>query len=252
MDETPGFEVVPIDGGRPHETLVAGIASRDLAGLTAVDYLVDTYESTPVAAARTRGLPDIATITDGLPRHPVRIHRVEELDVSILVSEVFVPVALADRFADALADWMEASGITSVTLLHGGQFPHAEAEHVPFLVATDGYRERFGAAPLEPLPAGMLDGLAGELLVRGLEGAFPPGGVIVTPAHVPGPDVSAALTLLEGLAQAHGLAIDDSELRERSEQFRQYYEGIAERMRALQEAEGSATTRDFPEDRMYM
>lgn len=252
MVETPGFEVAPLEGVRPHETLVAGLASRDLAGLTAVDYLVDTYESTPIAAVRTKGLPDIATVTDGLPRHPIRIHRVDELDVSVLVGEVFIPVALADGFANALGDWLEASGITSVTLLYGGQFPHEETQHVPFLVATDGYRERFGSAPLDPLPAGMLDGLAGELLLRGLDDDFPPGGVIVTPAHLPGPDVSAALTLLDGLAQAQGLTIDDSELRERSEQFREYYEGIAERMRTLQEAQGSATTRDFPEDRMYM
>lgn len=98
----------------------------------------------------------------------------------------------------------------------------------------------------------MLDGIAGEALLRGLDDTFPPSGVIVTPAHLPGPDFSGALALLSGLATVHGLAIDDAALRERSEQLREYYEGLVDRMQTLQESDATAANRDFPEDRMYM
>lgn len=252
MNDMPGFEVVPVEGEATHETVIAGIGGPDLAGLTAVDYLLGEYESTRIASIRTRGLPDVAAVTDGIPRHPVRLHRIDPLELSVLVSEVFIPVSLADRFADAIAAWLGQTEIASVTLLYGAQFPHGEAQHVPFLAAPERYRTRVGEVPLEPLSSGLLDGIAGELLLRGMEDGFPDSGVIVTPAHLPGPDVEAALRLLDGLARLHDVAIDTTDLETRWEQLRDYYEGIAERMQAIQEADGTATTRDFPEDRMYM
>lgn len=129
MNETPGFEVVPTNGVSPREHVVAGFASPDLAALTAVDYLIDTHEATRVAAIRTRGLPDVATITDGQPRHPIRGYTIDALDVTVLVAEVFVPVSLADQFATALGEWLESGDVSSFTLLHGGQFPHSEEQH---------------------------------------------------------------------------------------------------------------------------
>lgn len=252
MSDQPGFEVVPVDGAPPIDRVIAGFAGADLSALTAVDYLLDTYDTVPIANIRTKGLPDVAVVRDGIPHHPMRVYGLPELDVTILSSEVFVPVSLADRFTDALASWLDVADVSSFTLVHGAEFPHQETEHVPFLAATDAFRDTIGSMDVDRLPRGMLDGIAGEVLLRGQDGDLPPMAVVVTPAHLPGPDVEAALSLLDGISSLHGLSIDDTELHERSDRLREYYQGVADRMQAIREADGTATTRDFPEDRMYM
>ncbi|GAB3672812.1 hypothetical protein GCM10028856_26640 [Halopiger thermotolerans] len=74
----------------------------------------------------------------------------------------------------------------------------------------------------------------------------------MTPAHPPGPDFDAALTLLEGIESLYPVEIDEGELRRRSEEMHRYYEELADRMTALRQRDQPVRGRDFPEDRMYM
>ena len=252
MASSPNYVISEMSDALPTAHVIAGFAAPDLAALTAIDYLVDTYAATPLAAVRTRGLPDVAIVQDGEAHHPIRLYTLPSLDLTVLTAEVFVPVSLADRFANTFGTWLSGSDIASVTILRGGQFPHREEEHRPYLVASDRFIEAINGAQLEPLRAGMLDGVAGEVLLRSNEHDYPPAGVVVTPAHVPGPDIDAALCLLDGIATMFDLSIDDTALRDRAERLRTYYEGVADRLESIRAGDGSLTQRDFPEDRMYM
>ena len=249
-EPAPGFEISVRDDAIVPNDLVVGGAAPDLASLSAIDYLVQESDSEQIGVARTSGLPDIAVITDGEPRHPIRLYRLENYDLTALIAESIVPVWLSDNFARALEDWLSSHEFRSISILHGGQFPHSEQQHVPFLVSAGSYRDRLPGKPIDPLPTGLLDGLAGEALLRADEGTFPPTGVIVTPAHLPGPDINAAITLLDGFGSALSKTIDVTGLRERAEQLEAYFEGLADRMEALRERK--SPHREFPEDRMYM
>lgn len=250
MARDPSFEVHTPDG-EPSDRLLVALAAPGVAGLTVVDYLVERVEPTRIGHVATRGLPDLTPFSDGRPRHPVRIHAAGDPAVTILESEVFLPVGVADPFADALEAWVGEAGIEEVTVLHGATFPHSEEQHVVFHVGTDAYRERhFGDEDgVQPLAGGFFDGVVAELLTRSLDGRVPPTGVLVTPAHVPGPDLTAALQLLEGLEAVFDVDVDETELRQRSAELRQYYGELARRMESLREGEGNP---DYPDDRMYM
>ena len=253
MPGEPAFEVV-LEGDLD-DALVVGMAELAVGGLTTVDYCATHLKSTPVGHVRSRNLPDLTPFSEGVPRQPMRLYSLDGTDVSVLVSEVFLPVWVAEPLADALIETATERGVEEITVLNGSQFPHSESEHAVYHVATDEYRDRHfgGEEPeLPPMAGGFFDGVISELLVRGLEGEAPPVGVLVTPTHPPGPDLDAALRFLDALETIYDLEIDATELRERAEEMKRYYEELAQRMQALSEEEPSYRGRDFPEDRMYM
>jgi uncharacterized protein len=253
MAREPAFEVRETGDVTPGETLLVGTAGLGVAGLTATDYLVTHVETTQVGHVRTRNLPDITPFSDGQPRRPARLYSTAESDVTILITELFLPVTVSDLWAGAVLEWAAERGVTEVTALHGAPFPHQPHEHAVYHVATDGYRERHfdgeGGADIEPLAGGFFDGIIGELLSRSLEEEGPPTGVLVTPTHLPGPDFDAAIRLLDALETVHGVETDESELRGRADEMEQYYEELAGRMQTLREEQAAD---DYPNDRMYM
>ncbi len=251
MNHLPSFRVETRVDGNPYDTVIAAFPTRDMAGITTVDYTINTTAVEKIAHIRGEGTNDIATIRDGEPHHPIRVYNAPGLELTFLYSEVFLPMAFADRLAAAIEDWCRDAGVELLTIVHGATFPHSEEDHVPFFAASDGYRDRAlsGVDGITGLPVGVLDGLPGELLLRGTDAAGIDTGVLVTPAHLPGPDIDAALTLLEAVQAVHDVTIDDTALRERGEELREYYRGLVDRSRAT---EISPMVRDFPEDRMFM
>lgn len=250
---TPTFEVTVPPGRRPGETLVLGLANLGMAGLTAADYLVRHLPSEPVGAVVPHGLPAIAPFEAGTPRHPTRLYDLTDTALTVLVGELFVPPLVAQPFTESLLTWAETADIREIVVLHGVPFPHGEHEHAVYAVATADYRERrLEDGRLPPLAGGVLDGTAGELITRNLDVDALPVGVFITPTHPPGPDVDAALLLIEALEGLYGLDVDEGELRQLSEQLKQYYTELADRMETLGQADQPLASRDFPEDRMYM
>lgn len=253
MSADPTFEVtVPADR-RPGDTLVLGLANSGMAGLTAADYLVRHLESEPEGAVVPHGLPAIAPFEAGVPRHHTRIYDVVGSSLAVLVGELFIPPWVASPFVDAVLDWAVAAGIDEFAVLHGVPFPHGEHEHAVYTVATEGYRGgRLEGSELQPLAGGVLDGATGELVTRALDDDTVEVGVYLTPTHPPGPDVDAALLLIDALEGRYEIDVDEAELQELSERLRQYYTELADRMEALAQADQPIASRDFPEDRMYM
>ncbi|SEW27993.1 proteasome assembly chaperone family protein [Natrinema salifodinae] len=232
--------------------LLVGLSNVGLAGLTAVDHLVTHLEFDQVGHVRSRGLPDITPVEDGEPRHPMRLYTSPAGDYCVLLSELFVPVWAADVFADGLLEWIDATEIDELAVFHGIPYPHGPEEHDVFSVATPEYRERrLGGTDVSPASGGVLDGVAGELTARSLEGEAPPLGAYITPTHPPGPDLGAALRYLGLLETVYGLEIDDEQLREHAAELQRYFAELADRMEALESQEGIAN-QSFPEDRMFM
>lgn len=256
MDREPSFEVETADDADYGDVLLVGLADIGAASLTAIDYLITHLETTQIGHIATRNLPSVTPIEEGIPRRPIRLYRVNGSPIMLLVSEVFVPVTVAERFAAALCDWANRRDIDEIGVLHGTAFPHSEVEHRVFYAATSAFRQTHfgdaGTADIDPLPGGVLDGTAGEVLRSGIGIPQPAIGVFITPAHPPGPDHDAALLLLNAVESCYPIDIDEQELHRRAAETKQYYEELASRLAALKQGEGQPNERDFPEDRMYM
>lgn len=249
MAPDPSFEVTVTADRDPGDTLLVGLSHVGMAGLTAADYLVDHRDSEVIGHVTADDFPAIAPFENGVPRHPMRLYATDA-GLSVFVGELFVPVWVTDRFADAVLDWATGHGIEEIAVLHAVPFPHAPDEHAVFSVATPDYREvRLADEDIQPLAGGFLEGVVGELVTRGLDSSLRV-GVFATPTHPPGPDIDAALLLLDTVRTVYGVDVDDEELRQLSEETKRYYAELADRMDALED--GSVGRQDFPEDRSYM
>lgn len=234
-------------------TLLIGQSHVGMAGVTAADYLVRHLASTQIGHLEAAGLPAIAPFEEGVPRHHSRLYTLDGTRLSVLVGELFVPTGDAHAYTDALLEWATDRAIDEIVVLHGVPFPHAPEEHDVFYVATPSYRERrLSEQPFRPLKGGFLDGVVGELVTRSLDETAPDTGVFVTPTHPPGPDIEAALRLLDAAEKLYALDVDETELRQLAEEMQQYYEQLADRMASIAEGDGTLGSHDYPEDRMYM
>lgn len=247
----PKFDVVASTEAA-EEPLVVGVSQMGLAGLSAVDHVVKHRNFERIGRVEATGFPAVAPFENGEPRNPVRLYASAADGLTALVGELFVPVWAAEAFVDGLLDWTEAAGIEEIAVMHGIPFPHGPEGHAVYHVATPEFREtHLTETDIPPLPGGFFDGIVGELVLRSLQGTAPPVGTFVTPTHPPGPDLDAALLLLDAVQTVYDFSVDESELERMAEEMREYYDELAGRMEALSESDGVGS-RDFPEDRMYM
>jgi len=246
MSETPSaspsFSVA--HDPTPSDVLVAGFSSFGLAGLTAVDYLVDDLDLEETGHVRIEGLPSITPFAKGRPRHPIRLYSADDVDVTVLVAEQFVPPALGKLLSTAVLDWTESAGVSEIAVLAGVPIPHGPDAHRTFYVATEDYREaRLADEAVPPMEAGFLDGTNASLLERGMDSPLGV-GVFITPVHAQAPDVEATVRLVDTVNHTYDLGVDSGPLTSFAEEVRNHYEGLAERMEE-REPEGGY-------DRMYM
>lgn len=247
-DDTFTVDVQP--DVEPGQTLLVGLSTVGVAGLTAADYLVRHHESVEIGHVSPEELPAITPFEEGTPRHHTRLYNLVDVDLTVLVSELFFPAPAARPFANSVLEWASDRRIENIAVLHGVPFPHGPEEHAVFHVATEGYRQRYLTdVDVPPLRGGFLDGIPGELVSRSLDGQAPPAGVFVTPTHPPGPDVDAAGLFLDVVERIYGVSVDRKELLELSEELQKHYANLADRMASLEER---PDRRDYGEDRMYM
>lgn len=227
------------------DALIAGFSEFGLAGLTAVDYLVQQLELTPTGHVTTPDLPTITPFDEGTPRHPVRLFAGDGVEIAVLVSELFVPATAARSFSDALLDWAAAADVGETVVVSGVQMPHAEDDHRTFYVATDDYREaRLEESDVPPMATGYTDGVKASLLARGIDSPLRT-CVYATPAHAQAPDAEAALRLVETVDDVYDLGVDTEPMKTFAADVEQHYQDLAARIEQAREEQQ-------PEDRMYM
>ena len=247
-ERRPTFDVS--SRASPSETLVVGFSELGLAGLTAADYLVTHLDLEQTGHIRVDEMPTVTPFADGTPRHHTRLYSRDDLDLTVLVGELFLPPSAADAFGQAVIQWTEANDIGETVSLSGVPIAHGPEEHVTYYIATEDYRERRLTDLEPPVPAmggGYLSGVNGALLSHGMETEVA-ACVYTTPVHQQTPDADAALRLLETLNRVYDLGVDLGPLEAFAEQVSEQYEELAARMAAAEEEAGARA----PEDRMYM
>lgn len=239
----PTFEI-EYEGTAP-DRVVAGFASVGLAGLTAVDYLVDTTGWPERGHVAMRGMPSITPFEDGRPRHHTRVFTADGGRTGALLGELFIPLVATVPFAREVVSWANGAGVEEVVVAAGIPIPHGPEQHRTFHVATDDpMADRFAGADIEPMTGGFLDGIKAEILELAMATDLS-AGVLVTPVHSQYPDVTAALRLLEAIEGLYDLGVDTKPLREYAEAEQRYYAELSETLETAHE-------RDHPADRMYM
>jgi uncharacterized protein len=239
----PAFEIS--HETEPSETLIAGFASYGLAGLTAVSFIFDQLSLDQTGHITAAQLPPFTPFEDGTPRHHSRLYSRDDLNITVLVNDLFIPVWAADAFAKAVLEWTDTNGVEEITVLSGAPFMHKPEEHDVYFVATTDYQEvRLQNTDLKSVPQGYLNGVNASLMGRGINSPLRT-GLIVTPVHERVPDVAAAIRLVNSVASLYEIDIDSEPLQTYAKQVEQYYGDLAEKLKTAEEEHQY-------DDRMYM
>jgi uncharacterized protein len=229
----------------PSSTVVAGFSAFGLAGLTAADFLVEHLDLEVTGQLAADHLPSITPFESGRPRHHSRFFSRSDLDLTVLVNELFLPTPVAGPFADALLSWTDDHDVSEILVLSGVPYAHGPDEHDVFYVASDDYRERrLAGTDVRPMGRGFLDGVNGALTHRGIDSDLGT-AVFITPVHAQVPDVPAAIRLVEAFERVYDLGVDAGPLAEFAGTVERYYTDLAARLE-------TAADRQMPDDRMYM
>lgn len=228
------------------DTIVAGFAEFGLAGLTAADYLAKQLELSEVGHIAVDQLPAVTPFDAGTPRHHTRLFSRPDLEVTVLVGELFVPPFAAEPFGNEILAYAGDRDVEEVVALSGVPLAHGPDDHRTFYVASEDYQaEHFaGDGPVDPMPGGFLEGVDGALMQRGIDSPLRT-CVLATPVHPQVPDVDAALRLLEAVDAIYELDLDTAPLVTFASEVAEHYEELAAR---LEEREAELAH----EDRMYM
>ena len=229
----------------PSEALLCGFSQFGLAGLTAVDFLVDQLDLSETGHVAVDKLPAITPFENGVPRHHTRLFSRPELDVTVLVGELFIPLLAADSFANTLANWLDDNSVAEVAVLSGVPVAHGPDDHRTFYIATEDYRDaRFADTDVKPMGNGFLDGVNAGLLARGVDSELR-ACVYTTPVHQLVPDVEAAIRLLDTVSGVYDLDVDTRPLEEFAAEVTEYYAELNDRVSRVADEQRA-------EDRMYM
>lgn len=239
----PAFDISLED---PSDTLVAGFTQFGLAGLTAANYLTEQLGLEEVGHVSVEQLPAVTPFEDGTPRHHTRLFSKPDLDITVLVGELFVPPGAAGPFGQAILEYTESEGVEEVVVLSGVPMAHGPDEHRAFYVASEDFQEARlqGDHGVPPMGGGFLEGVNGELVQQSIDSTLKT-CVLTTPVHPQAPDVEASLRLLEAFDAVYELDLDADPLKEFAATVEQQYEELAARLEAQREASAH-------DDRMYM
>ena len=216
------------------ETLIAGFSTFGLAGLTAVDYIVDQLDLEERGHITVDQLPTITPFENGTPRHHTRFFSHDDREITVLVGDLFIPPFAAEAFSTALLEWTTENDISEVTVLSGVPIPHGPDGHQVFYVASEGYQEnRLADTELPPMGNGLLDGVNASLMQRGMETSCAT-GILMTPVHAQAPDVDAALRLIESTRSVYDLDLDTDPLETFAAEVKNYYEGLSQHLEATE------------------
>lgn len=241
--EAPEFEITHENA--PSDVLLAGFSSFGLAGLTAVDYLVDHLDLHETGHVTVDTLPAITPFENGQPRHHTRFFSRDDLDITILVGELAVPLLASNALGDAIVDWIRSNDVGEVAIPAGVPVAHGPDDHRVFYVATQDYHDRrLADADVPPMGSGFLDGVNADVLERAIDTDLA-AAVYVTPVHAEVPDVDASLRLIDAIASVYDLDVDTEPLQQFAQQVHDYYADLNERVQQVSEAQQ-------PEDRMYV
>src|SRR5699024_4721856 len=168
--DQPSFHITQEQEESSSETLIAGFSTFGLAGLTAVDYIVDQLELEERGHIMVDQLPTITPFENGTPRHHTRFFSADDRNITVLVGALFIPPFAAEACSTALLDWTNDNDVTEVTVLSGVPIPHGPDGHQVFYVASEDYQEnRLADAELPPMGNGFLEGVNASLMQQGME-----------------------------------------------------------------------------------
>ncbi|AET32150.1 proteasome assembly chaperone family protein [Pyrobaculum ferrireducens] len=254
--------------------LVMACPEPSLAGVVAVEYLIDALKMEEIGAIRITEMPPVIAVVNGAAKLPHRIFYSREAGIVAIRQHVPIPPQIYAEFIHKVLDWAEENKVKLVVCL--SSMPAAgerESDNVYFVTEED-LVEKFKQYGFEPIKEATVAGLEGAyldaVLGRNIDGALliaesrlltaikrlVDSGKISTHRDVMlilndlvgrvGPDVGAALKLINAVAKLAEIQIDTAKLQEHASKYAFLIEKNLEALFKPVEAVATAQKREIP------
>lgn len=227
--------------------LLLACPEPSLAGVIAVEYVIDSLKMEEIGAIRIPELPPVIAVVNGVAKLPHRIFYSKELGILAIRQHVPTPAPTYAEFMGKILDWAEENKIKDVVCLSAtASLGEGDADAVYF-VTEDHLVDRFRSYGLQPLKEATIAGLEGAfldaVLGRSIDGALLlaesklltavkrliESGKVGSHRDIMlilndlvgrvGPDVAAALKLINAVAKITGIQIEASKLQEHAQRY---------------------------------
>ncbi|SFG86969.1 uncharacterized protein SAMN04488063_3162 [Halopelagius inordinatus] len=214
----------------PSETVIAAFTYPGMGGMIACNYLIEELDLEQTGYVQADGLPALAPFENGRPYHPTRLHSRSDLDVTVLTSELPVPLHATEVFGRELLDWILDHDIDEVAILLGvsGLRNVGSSDEIHYVASPDYTERRLQTADFAPLAGGFFDGITASLVSRAIDTPLR-AGVLVTPTRTHGIDPDASLRLVEAVNELYELDANVDRLRRFATEIRDHYEQLMQR-----------------------
>lgn len=240
----PRFTVhVPKEIDVKDALLIVGTPGLGLVGTIASQYAVGHLDMRLAGGIHSPGLPPRATIVNGRPLPPMRLHFAQERarlafgcdKLLVLTTEVPVEDAAAPYFAEAVVAWAKERRVRAVVALDGILVEsEADDDIVVGVPSSDSAAKLIDDQKVPTLPSGYVGGVVGALLHAGQRHGLDVVGLLAETA--PGfPDAKAAARLVEILDRmVPGIKIETAPLLAEAELIEEQIRQQRERQESSQ------------------
>ena len=155
----------------PSETVIAAFTYPGMSGMIACNYLIEELDLEQTGYIQADGLPALAPFENGRPYHPTRLHSRSDLDVTVLTSELPVPLHATEVFGRELLTWILDREINEVAILLGvgGLRNVGSSDEIHYVASPDYTEQRLQTADFTPLAGGFFDGITASLVSRAID-----------------------------------------------------------------------------------
>lgn len=219
-------------------TLVSAFPSVGMVGSIAGSFVADSLKMERVAYVVSEDIPPAAVVQEGIPGYPLRI--VGYKDVSILTSELPIPLQSGSPLAKAIMEWTSSNGFGMIICLEGlmtgqeMQVEEVEREVRVFGVgSTERARTVLSSSGIEQFKIGVITGVSGALLSEG-ERVGRDVVCLLVEANAMYPDARGAAKLVESLTRLlPSLKVDMKELYAEAEKIEENVKATVEKTKEL-------------------
>lgn len=218
----------------PESTVIVGFPGAGMSAVSANQYLIEQLELAETGHIHAEGLPAFMPYSEGRPYHATRLFSGIDVPVTLLSSEMPIPMQFSEAFGRTVLEWIEDRDVEEVTVLSG--IPSLELDDGLHYVASEDYvQARLEDGRAQPLSGGFLTGINASLVDRGLDTDLRV-GVLATGVNPYRPlDPGAAVQLVEGVSELYGFDVDTAQLREFADRTRQHYEELIAQIQAQEQ-----------------
>jgi len=150
-------------------TLMTGFPGVGLTSTIAANFIVDSIKMDRVGYLLSEKLPPAAIVQEGVPHHPIRLYKSE--NILVLLSDFAIPIQLSNAVSNTILDWKgNGKHFKTIVTLEGLMTEPSKEEkeiRVFGVGSTDSARERLKQAKLEIFDHGWITGTSGLLLSEG-------------------------------------------------------------------------------------